>query len=32
MQSFCDRVKVSSASGKGTTVTLIKKINGKSQW
>ena len=26
MQSFCDKVKVNSAPGKGTTVTLIKKI------
>ena len=26
MQSFCDRVRVKSAPGKGTTVTLIKKI------
>ena len=26
MQSFCDKVRVNSAPGKGTTVTLIKKI------
>lgn len=26
MQSFCDRVRVKSELGKGTTVTLIKKI------
>lgn len=26
MQSFCDKVKVRSAPGKGTAVTLIKKI------
>lgn len=26
MQSFCDRVRVKSEVGKGTTVTLIKKI------
>lgn len=26
MQSFCDKVRVKSAPGKGTTVTLIKKI------
>ncbi len=26
MQSFCDRVKVSSQVGRGTTVTLIKRI------
>ncbi|MBR7073151.1 MAG: anti-sigma F factor [Eubacterium sp.] len=32
MQSFCDRVKVNSASGKGTTVILTKRIRGKSQW
>ena len=29
MQSFCDRVKVSSSLNKGTTVTLTKKIKGK---
>ena len=32
MQSFCDRIKVNSAPEKGTTVTLIKRIRGKSQW
>ncbi|MBQ7203633.1 MAG: anti-sigma F factor [Eubacterium sp.] len=32
MQSFCDKVSVSSKIGKGTTVTLVKKIQGKSQW
>ena len=32
MQSFCDNVSVKSSSGKGTTVTLTKKILGKSQW
>lgn len=32
MQSFCDRVSVKSKSGIGTTVTLYKKILGKSQW
>ena len=26
MQSFCDKVRVNSSPGKGTTVTLIKKI------
>lgn len=29
MQSFTDRVKVNSVVGKGTTVTLEKKINGR---
>ncbi len=32
MQSFCDRVKVTSAKGKGTTVQLTKKIVGRSKW
>lgn len=32
MQSFCDRVKVTSAKGKGTTVLLTKKIAGRSRW
>ena len=32
MQSFCDRVKVTSSLGKGTTVILTKKINGRSKW
>lgn len=32
MESFCDSVKVRSAQGKGTTVSLIKKIEGKSKW
>ena len=32
MQSFCDRVSVTSKIGKGTTVTLSKRILGKSQW
>ncbi|MBQ9228282.1 MAG: anti-sigma F factor [Eubacterium sp.] len=32
MQSFCDRVKVTSAPGKGTTVILIKKIAGRTKW
>lgn len=26
MQSFCDRVRVSSAPGRGTTVTLTKQF------
>ena len=29
MESFCDSVRVRSAVGRGTTVTLIKKIRGK---
>ena len=29
MESFCDAVQVSSKSGKGTSVTLYKKINGR---
>ena len=29
MESFCDRVKVTSKSGVGTTVTLIKQFEGK---
>ena len=32
MQSFCDRIKVSSKPDKGTTVTLTKRIRGKNQW
>lgn len=32
MESFCDKVRVRSAKGKGTTVTLIKKIEGKVKW
>lgn len=32
MQSFCDRVKVTSKQNAGTTVTLIKRIHGKSKW
>ncbi len=30
MESFMDKVKVNSKPGKGTTVTLLKKIGGKS--
>lgn len=29
MESFCDKVRVKSEKGKGTTVTLTKKISGK---
>lgn len=32
MQSFCDRVKVTSSLGKGTTVYLSKRIQGRSKW
>ena len=32
MQSFCDRVRVTSSVGRGTTVTLTKKINGRTKW
>lgn len=32
MQSFCDRVKVTSSLGIGTTVVLTKKINGRTKW
>lgn len=32
MESFCDKVRVKSIKGKGTTVTLIKKIEGKVKW
>ncbi|MGN0635502.1 MAG: anti-sigma F factor [Acutalibacteraceae bacterium] len=29
MESFCDKVRVRSAVGKGTTVTLYKRISGR---
>jgi len=32
MESFCDDVKIRSKLNSGTTVTLIKRINGKSKW
>lgn len=32
MESFCDKISVRSKVGTGTTVTLIKKIAGKSKW
>ena len=32
MESFCDKVKVNSKPGKGTTVVLQKKITGHSVW
>lgn len=32
MQSFCDRVKVTSSLGMGTMVVLTKKISGRTKW
>lgn len=32
MESFCDKLTVKSKEGKGTTVILVKKIEGKSKW
>lgn len=32
MESFCDRVSVRSKQGCGTSVTLVKKIEGKPKW
>lgn len=32
MESFCDKVVVKSKLGRGTSVTLVKKIDGKSKW
>lgn len=32
MQSFCDKVKVKSSIGRGTTVTLTKTIQGRGKW
>lgn len=32
MESFCNSVKVRSQKNKGTTVTLVKKIEGKAKW
>lgn len=32
MESFCDSVSVKSKIGSGTTVTLTKRIEGKSKW
>jgi len=32
MESFCDGIKVRSSPGKGTTVILNKKIEGKTKW
>ena len=32
MESFCDKVTVRSKLGGGTSVTLVKKIEGKSKW
>ena len=32
MQSFCDRVRVTSSLGIGTTVVFTKKISGRTKW
>lgn len=32
MESFCDKVTVKSTAEKGTTVTLVKHIEGKAKW
>lgn len=32
MQNFCDKVRVRSSCGRGTSVTLTKKIEGKAKW
>lgn len=32
MESFCDKVSVRSKKDGGTTVTLIKRIEGRSKW
>ncbi len=32
MESFCDKVKVTSKVGKGTQVVLTKKISGRQKW
>lgn len=32
MESFCDTMRVRSAIGRGTTVILTKKIEGKAKW
>lgn len=32
MESFCDSIRVRSKLGKGTTVVLSKKIEGKAKW
>lgn len=32
MESFCDKISVRSSLGKGTSVVLVKKIEGKSKW
>ncbi len=32
MESFCDRILVRSKINNGTSVTLIKKIEGKAKW
>ena len=32
MESFCDKLRVTSKPGKGTTVVLEKRITGKQKW
>lgn len=32
MESFCDKISVRSKVGSGTSVTLTKKIEGKTKW
>ena len=32
MESFCDKLRVSSKPGRGTTVVLEKRITGKQKW
>ncbi len=32
MESFCDKIIVRSKVGNGTSVTLVKKIEGKAKW
>lgn len=32
MESFCDKISVRSKVGNGTSVTLTKKIEGKTKW
>ena len=32
MESFCDKISVRSKVNGGTSVTLVKKIEGKSKW
>lgn len=32
MESFCDKLRVTSKPGRGTTVVLEKRITGKQKW